>query len=64
MERRLEQRFEHLPHGLHHHPIGHVGNPQPALPAARLSPDPPRREAGSVRIGTKNDLLSRGKAAE
>jgi hypothetical protein len=29
-----------------------------------LSPDPPRREAGSVRIGTKNDLLSRGKAAE
>jgi hypothetical protein len=34
VKRRLPQRFEHLPHGLTDHPIDHVGNPQPALPAS------------------------------
>src|SRR5205085_114237 len=34
VKRRLPQRFEHLPHGLTYHPIDHVGNPQPALPAS------------------------------
>ena len=36
VKRRLPQRFEHLPHGLLDHPVDHVGNPQPALPAPRL----------------------------
>jgi len=27
VKRRLEQRFENLPHGLHHDPISHVGVP-------------------------------------
>jgi hypothetical protein len=41
VERQLKQRLEHLPHGLHHHPICHVGNPQPSLPAARLGDERP-----------------------
>jgi hypothetical protein len=36
MKRRLIDGLEHLPHGLHHHPIDHVRDPQPALPATRL----------------------------
>src|SRR5450755_576380 len=36
MERRLPQRFEHLPHGLLNNPIDHVRNPQSALPAPCL----------------------------
>jgi len=47
MKRRLKQRFEHLPHGLHHHPIGHVGDPEPALPAARLGDMRPADLAGT-----------------
>jgi hypothetical protein len=47
MKRRLEQRLEHLPHGLHHHPIDHVGDPQPALPAARLGDVCPADLAGT-----------------
>ncbi len=48
MERRLPQRFEHLPHGLLDHPIDHVGNPQPALPTPRLRDIPPADRAGLV----------------
>src|ERR1035438_3521067 len=55
MERRLPQRFEHLPHSLLNNPIDHVGNSQPALPAPRLGNEhpadparliPPRKQVG------------------
>ena len=36
VKRRLAQWFEHLPHGLTYHPVDHVGNAEPALPAPRL----------------------------
>jgi len=49
MKRRLKQRLEHLPHGLHHHPVCHVGDPQPALPAARLGDQRPASLARTPR---------------
>ena len=49
MKRRLPQRFEHLPHGLLDHPVDHVGNPQPALPAPRLRDISPADRAGLIR---------------
>src|SRR3989442_1475576 len=36
MERRLPQRLEHLPHGLTHHPVDHVGIPSPRCPPPAL----------------------------
>lgn len=48
MERRLEQRLEHLPHGLPDHPVDHVGHPQPALPASRLGDVGPADLPGPV----------------
>ena len=49
VKRRLPQRFEHLPHGLTDHPVDHVGNPQPALPASRLGDEHPANLAGTIR---------------
>ena len=49
MERRLPQRFEHLPHGLLDHPVDHVGNPQSALPASRLGDQHPADPARPIR---------------
>src|ERR1035437_9800900 len=51
MERRLPQRFEHLPHGLTDHPVDHVGNPESALPASRLGNVSPANLTGSLRPG-------------
>ena len=56
MERRLPQRFEHLPHGLTDHPVDHVGNPQSALPASRLGYVGPANLAGPIRTGQQVGL--------
>ena len=49
MERRLPQRFEHLPHGLLDHPVDHVGNPESTLPASRLGDEHPADPARPIR---------------
>ena len=36
VKRRLKQRLEHLPHGLHHPPVDHVGDTEATPAAARL----------------------------
>src|SRR5450631_2753579 len=65
MERRLPQRFEHLPHSLLNHPVDHVGNSQSALPAPRLGDEhpadparliPPRKQVG-LQPGQHNQPL-------
>jgi hypothetical protein len=51
VECRLEQRFENLPHGLHHHPVDHVRDPQSALPAVRLGDHRPANPARTIAPG-------------
>jgi hypothetical protein len=48
MERRLPQRFEHLPASLLDHPVDHVGNPEPTLPASCLGDEHPTDIAGPI----------------
>jgi len=60
VKRRLEQRFENLPHGLHHHPVDHARDPQSALPAARLGDHRPANPARSITPGQQRGAQHRG----
>ncbi len=48
VERRLEHRLEYLTRGLTDHPVDHVRNPQPALPAASLRDHRPTDHARAI----------------
>ena len=48
MERRLEHRLEYLAHGLTDHPVGHVRDSQPSLPAPCLRDLHPARRTRPI----------------